>query len=306
MWPRLRSCLVDKLNRNYIMSVQKRGSGSFIETGPTGYRTITPPFSVEFDIQRKFWSGSIDSNFRIYNLSKESQSDIRFDETDTGSLRTISFAAGYAGNMPQLFFGTLNQAWSVREGTNVITSITASDKGFALMNATSSVSFKTGTPIRAIISQLMQSLSSYGIGMGVIGDFPGEISRGNAYSGSTIDILTQLSGGGFFIDNGKGYCLKDNEALQGSINLIDPSTGLLNTPVRQNRILTLDIIFEPRIILGQAIELKSVTGDNGTNGLWIVGSVHHKGIISPVTSGTAVTSLELFNPYGEISTVLPS
>jgi hypothetical protein len=131
-----------------------------------------------------------------------------------------------------------------------------------------------------------------------------------------MNLLREMTGGGVFIDNGIVNCLGDNECLQPQgIPIIDDSAGLLGTPTREQSILTLDMIFEPRVVVGQIILVNSSTGgqqilfDNlgnpiglaanaGTvtnfNGYYKVNSVKHRGMISGAVCGDAVTSLRMF------------
>ena len=108
----------------------------------------------------------------------------------------------------------------------------------------------------------------------------------------------------FFIDNGKSYILGNNEAIQGQVELIDSSTGLLGTPLRENNTVVFDMIFEPGIILGQYIELYSSTftelnsSNNSTtdnvSGYYKITAIKHRGMISPAVCGDAITTVEFF------------
>lgn len=286
---------MDKLNRNYFLSV--------LDTSLTSFIQVELPFTVEFDISTNTLIGVTDANFRIYNLARENRGRIRQDQTEFRFNRPISFAAGYATNLPTLFRGNVNQAWSVREGTDFITEIIAQDYGFASVNATINTSFAAGTPRQSIIEALVGSLAQFGITRGVIGSFPGEIPRGNAYSGNTFDILNQMTGGAVFVDKGRIYLLGDNEALAGQLTTIGPGNGLLGTPVRENTYVYVNMIFEPRLILGQVLNLESETGDSSVNGEYKVISLKHRGMISPAICGTAITSVGLAKGNAAINTV---
>jgi molybdate-binding protein len=54
------------------------------------------------------------------------------------------------------------------------------------------------------------------------------------------------------------------------------------------------MIFEPRVICGQFVTLESST-DASFNGDYKITSVKHRGVISPVVSGDAITTLGLDN-----------
>ena len=273
-----------KFDRNYSLSVGTQNGGVL---------TIEPPFTVEFDITRNILSSANTSSIRIYNLSQKNRNQIRKNVTDYDDQRSVILQAGYGTNLPIVFSGNISQAWSVRESVNFITQIESFDGGFAFANGITNTTFPAGTPQEVIMETLLDSLP--GVSVGALGSYPGQISRGNSYSGSTTDILGELSGGGFFIDNGKAYCLGNSEVIDGAIQIINAQSGLLGTPVREQTILNFDMLFEPRLIIGQKIQLQSLT-DTNFNGFYKVISLKHRGLISPTVCGDAITSVGLF--YG--------
>lgn len=271
-----------KFGRSYSLAVQTQ-SGLTL--------TIEPPFTVEFDITRNILSSANVSTIRVYNLSDKTRNQIRKNVLDYGDLRVINFQAGYGTNLPTVFYGNISQAWSVREHVDFITQIESYDGGFAFANGVTSQQFPAGTPQAVVIETLLSSLPA--TATGAIGSFPGTISRGNSYNGSTVDILRDITGGAFFIDNGKAHCLGNNECLIGEIQVINSQSGLLGTPVREQTILNFDMLFEPRLMIGQQIQLESIT-DANFNGVYKVVSLKHRGMISEAVCGDAVTSVGLF------------
>ena len=259
--------------------------------------TIEPPFTLEFDINRNVLSSANTSQIRVYNLSKNHRNALRKNVNDYGDLRLITLRAGYGTNLPMIFSGNVTHAFSVREGTNFITQLESFDGGYAFANGFSSENFPADTPQETIIQTLMDNLQQQGVSFGGIGNlFSGSTGRGNAYSGATIELLRQLTGGAFFIDNGKVYALGDNECLPArGISVINSQSGLLGTPVLEQTILHFDMIFEPRLIIGQIVTLDSL---NRTvpKGSYKVVSLKHRGMISEAVCGEAITSVGLFAP----------
>lgn len=272
---------MDKYNRNYVLLVQKKDFTTL---------KIQLPFTVEFDIHRNSLSSANTCSIRIYNLNPNNRAQIRKDQFDFGDLRTIAFAAGYGDKLSLAFQGNISQAWSVREGNNMITQIECYDGGYAYVNAITNEQFPGDTNQSSIIDSLASSLP--GVTKGAIGSYPGQISRGNSYSGPTTDILKDLTGGGFFIDNSKAHCLNDNECLAGDIPLINAKSGLLGTPVKEQTYINFDVLFEPSLKVGQLIQLESQTADH-FNGKHKVLSIKHRGMISEAVCGTAITSVGL-------------
>lgn len=272
---------MDKYNRNYILLIEKK-DGTLLR--------VTRPFTVEFDIHRNSLSSANVASIRVYNLSPNNRGQIRKDQFDFGDLRSITFAAGYGDNLSLAFKGNISQAWSVREGTNMVTQIESYDGGYAYINAVTNDQFPKDTPQSSILDSLVKNLP--GVSVGAIGSYEGQISRGNSYNGSTTDILNQITGGGFFIDNGKANCLNDDECLEGDIPLVNAQSGLLGTPVKESTYINFDMLFEPSLRVGQLIELQTLTSDN-FNGTHKVLSLKHHGMISEAVCGVAITSVGL-------------
>ena len=81
--------------------------------------------------------------------------------------------------------------------------------------------------------------------------------------------------------------------IAGSLTIIDSSTGLLNTPLLEETVVYLDILFEPRLVFGQGVKLKATTGPSDFINTYKVVSIHHRGTISDAVCGDAVTTVGL-------------
>lgn len=285
-----------KFNRNYKLTVETQNGELLV---------IEPPFRIDFDITRNVLTSANICSIRIYNLSQTNRNNIRFNKMDTGLYRSIELKAGYNNNIPVVFTGNITQAWSIREGVNFITSVECFDGGFAFNNGSIFQSFPAGTSVSSIIDAHLNNLPH--VTPGVVGaqytqDAQGNsytIGRTNSFNGNTIDSLSTLAPNGLFIDNQVANILGDSECLRGEIQIINSSSGLLGTPVREQTILTFDMLFEPRVKAGQLIQLDSLEGTPQTanfNGFYKIVSVKHRVMISAATSGSAITTLGMF--YG--------
>ncbi len=281
--------MADKLGRNYSLAVERRDGQTL---------TINLPFSVEFDIHRNSFSSANVASIRIYNLNRDNQAQIRKDAGDTGidDRRLLQFRAGYGDNLSLGFEGYISQAWSVREDVNMVTQVESYDSGFAYLNAITDQTFPQGTPNSAIVDSLITSMEQYGVKRGSIGEINGTLTRGRAVSGSTLESLKGIVGeNGYFLDNGVIHVLKENEYIQGEAIVINANTGLLGTPIVENRIINLDMLFEPKLRVGGVVKLDSQTADPALNTFYKVIALHHHGIVSPVVSGNAVSSVRLIS-----------
>jgi hypothetical protein len=219
---------------------------------------------------------------------------------DYNNFKSVQLQAGYGLNLPIIFSGNITQCWSVREGNNFITAIECFDGGFAFQNAQINALIPEGTSQEDMFATIVGLLPN--VSLGAIGSFPGSLSRPASLSGNGIDILRDLSGGAFFIDNGKGHVLGNSECLEGEMLLINSAAGLLGTPTLERTTLNFDMIFEPRLTVCQAIQLESSTGAN-FNGFYKVISLKHRGMISAAVCGEAITSVGLWYGTSALTTV---
>jgi hypothetical protein len=286
---------VDKFGRNYLLSVETKNGVTI---------TIRPPFTIDFDIQRDTLSSVNVANIRVYNLSEKNRNLIRKDSWNYGDIREVVLQAGYGDQLATVAKGNISQAWSAREGTNFITTIETFDGGWAFTSSQSDFQAVAGTPKRSVVEKLAQNMSAFGTSVGAIGDIEGTISRGNTYSGPSVELMKQIVGDSFFIDNTKVNVLGTSEVISSSILTINSSSGLLGTPIRENTYLRFDMLFEPKIQVGTLINLESITGKN-FNGIHKVYSLKHKGMISESVAGKLITTVGIldgnFNPIQSAS-----
>ena len=279
----------NKFQRNYSLTVI--GSG-----GPLDFVEISPPFTIEFDIIRNSYASANTSSIRIYNLAEDTRNKIRKDRWETTVYKDIILAAGYGTDyLTTIFAGNISQAWSVREGNNMITQIESYDGGEAFAASTSNVNFVKGTPYVAMILRLMADLNK--VSIGEIGKFPGVILKGNTYSGNTPHLLSQLTGQSFFIDNQVAHCLGDDETLTPNLTdifQINSSMGLLGTPIKEEQYYVFDILFEPRLRIGQQIQITSTTNSIVNSNTYKVVGIKHRGMISEAVCGEAKTTVEVY------------
>jgi hypothetical protein len=277
---------MDKFGRTYRLEVQTALGTTLV---------VEPPFTIQFDVFRNLIVSPNVSTIRVFNLSQNNRNQVRYDVSNYGELRPVVLKAGYVGQtLATIFSGNIAQAWSVREGTDFVTTIQAHDGGFSFVNGKTDNTFPKNTEFSTVIKTLAgQNLP--GVTLGAVGDYPGQLTRGNAYSGTTSDILTQITSNGFFIDNTKAHCLNPNECVEGGLPVINSKSGLLGTPVRENLIIHFEMLFEPRLIIAQQVKLESI-GDVNFNGFYKIYSLHHKGMISESVCGEAITEV-VFN-YG--------
>lgn len=276
-----------KWQRNYQLTIQR-------EDGQN--QQINYPLSLEFNIVRKPFSSTNTATIRIKNLNPDTRGAIYRDRYDFNIGRPFTLAAGYGDlPLPVIAKGLVYQAYSWKESGRVdfITEIQANDM-FYMVTGFSSVTLQGSQPKQGVVNNLVTSLTgiSPALGAGYIKPTPGNYLRGRTLFGNTWQLLQHETGQNCFIDNGLIHNLGPNDYFIGGIPIIDSTTGLLSTPKKAESWLTVEILFEPNVQIGQQIQLNSrYTAANGT---YKVMGIEHKGIISGTENGKCTTTLFLF------------
>jgi hypothetical protein len=292
---------MEKFNRIYSLKVEVDNG---VNTSPLRPEfsanknvEITLPYTVEFQISRRSLTSAQTGTFRVYNLGADVRSAIQKDVFQFTQLRAIQFRAGYDSPngkfAPIVFNGTVLTAYSWREGENWITEIEAFDGGYQMANANNvSLTLSPGAAASSVITQLAQQLPNL-TGTPIVGSFPSTNLRGEVLFGNAWSLIVQKSNGLATIDNGQVKALNYNEVIQGEIPLISSETGLLGSPKRTTSTLEFDMIFEPRLTVGQIVRLESSTNRQFSRN-WKVLGFDHQGTISPAVGGDCLTSVRLW------------
>jgi hypothetical protein len=253
------------------------------------------PLTIDFDIRRDTLAEANTSTFRLYNLSENTRNQVYKDPYSVWVYRRVMLQAGYTEPLPAIFIGNMKQCISYKnEGSvNVITEIQGFDFAFAMANAHSSWTVNNPTTKKDVIARLIGDLKGYQVAQGYIGDFEGEYVRGYSVCGPTWEELQKETGRNVFIDNGKVHCLKDEDCFEGDVTVISSETGLLGSPKRTDKTITADMIFEPRLQIGQVVELNS-NFNRKLNGQYKVIGIRHSGTISDAVAGKCKTTVQLF------------
>ena len=266
---------MDKFNRFYQLTIGTPFTGRFLQ--------VSLPFTCEFQIERNTLSSVNNAVIRIYNLNEANRNLIRKDEWNTLTRRSVELTVGYGDKSGRVTNGTIRKAWSTREGSNLVTTIDSFDGGWAFVHSFINKNYPKGTPKQHVIEDLALDLTRYGVSLGRIGKFEGTLKRGNSFSGNTAQIINDITSNKMFIDNGKINILHNNEYIDTN-HIIDSSTGLLGTPLRELEFIYFDMLFEPSINIGEKVEIVSTT-DPSVNGIYKIYSIIHTGTVSEAVGG---------------------
>lgn len=297
-----------KFGRKYKLSVQTGDtnknyaivSGSVVPVSSNTGRTldveIEYPLTLEFNVNRSTLSNSNTGNFKIYNLSEKVRRSIFHDRYDTLNYKRCVLQAGYEGDpqLPTIFDGNIQFAQSYRQKQDWITEIEGYDGYFGMANGQVSNTFSSSLNMKQILTQIIKTIPN--VTLGVIGDIGSSLTqRGSSVSGNSWEIINSLVPDAVtFIDSGKLNILNKNEYIRTSTDplLITSSTGLLGTPRRGKNTIELKMLFEPRLFVGQLVEVRSELPYY--NGQFVVQGVSHQGTISGAVSGDLFTDCTVF------------
>lgn len=257
---------------------------------------ITNPITCEFDIQRNAASTLNNGVFKLYNLSATNRNQIfqtKYNAARVSGLKkSIVFQAGYE-NLTTCFKGSLLEAYSYRQGSDIITYISAQDGGYSSYTAAISTTLTAGSSFKEGFKALA---SSMGLKMGAIGGSDGTHKRAKPLFGNSFYLMSKDFKGEFFIDLEKINKLGDNEYIKkegGQVLQISSESGLLGTPIIQGTSLIVEMLFEPRVNIANLLDVKSSINPQ-FDGQYKVLGITHSGTISEASSGSATSVFQLY------------
>lgn len=274
-----------KFNREYVFT--------YIPATQEGYASDTQlviknPITINFNVKRDIFSAVNTLELDIYNLSKENRD---FMYQDLQSQRAYCYLeAGYKGWAKSLIFaGNTFNTLSKRDGVNAITHVQAFD-GYNALQAEVNQTLEAGSTVEDIVKLGQRTMQ---LDEGVYSFKNYKFVRPVELQGNAFYVINKYVGRNAYIDLGKLNIQDTNEVFEGEVLVIDDETGLIGTPERSLEFLTIKMIFEPRIQVGQLVELRSAF-EPRYNGQYKVYGVSHSGTISDSVAGQAITTLQLW------------
>jgi hypothetical protein len=278
------------------------------------------PLAFSFQVQREKGLTPNNANVVIYNLAEDTRATLEqlsggfgqgsaLARKHTLSSRTpkkrktpkagvaappadadgvvVRIEAGYGVNIGQIFFGVLRKVSSWRQGPDWVTQISGGDAEKSLTTAKISRTFKTGTPLTAVVKALVGAL---GVGQGGLNntlaalDVTGFLTGGRTLQHSLTvhgDAATELDqfmrslGFEWSVQDGAFYAgPAGTPTFPGQGPLLTPDTGLVDVPqIDRNGKLVGKCLLTPDLLPGRVFRVEStrVTGN------FICEKTQHKG-----------------------------
>lgn len=269
-----------KFLRNYLLTIQG-ADGQDIE--------IAPPFTMSFNINRGTGSSLNAGQISVLNLSPTIREQLFEDRIDVRNYRGINLQAGYNSELALIFKGNITQASSQRQGSDIITQFECRDGDFATRGALSNRTFAGGS-LKDLVTGLAGDFNT--VQVSEVGELGDEVIKPVVLVGNSYDLIKTYTKDKVFIDLEELKVLKEDEVVEGLIPAFNSNTGLLNTPKREGAFLTIDTVFEPRIISGQVVDISSRINP-AYDGQYKVIGMRHQGVISDAVGGEIRSSFDL-------------
>lgn len=284
----------EKLQRQYRLTVQAVDENDnpikkaiVIDNINRADNTEQGLLTLKFQINRSIFEDVNSMTVEIYNLAPDHYNQLFFDFFNE-QRRSIVLEAGYKGQvLSTIFVGDVWSCYTERQGSNIITKIEAlvGIKSFSKQIDATLWGATRNQILRTAAKDMAMNINIYS-GEDV------KFNRSVSLAGNAYGIIQQYSGGSAYVDNGEINVLENQDAIEGDVVLINDESGLLGVPKHEDALLTVDMIFEPRIVIGQLVEIKSRIMPP-FDGQFKVYGIKHQGIISDAVSGSATTTLEM-------------
>lgn len=274
----------EKLNRQYRLTVQKVDA----DDNPIDEAiVITNPITMRFSVNRTLFADINSLDVELYNLAPDTYNQLFHDYFNVNR-RTIILEAGYKGQeLSIIFIGDMWNCYTSRQGCDIITKIHA-------LVGLKSLQVQSDATLAGISRNKLLAYAASDMAMN-IEIYSGEDTKFNrpvSIEGNSMGIIQKYTGNNAFMDNGKIIVLEDRDAIKGEVVLINDKSGLLGVPRHEDALLSVDMIFEPRIMIGQIIEIQSRIMSE-FDGQYKVYGIKHEGIISDAVASSAITTLEM-------------
>lgn len=223
-------------------------------------------------VQKTIMAQPMPSQISVYNLSEETRNALK------RSLTKITLQAGWENTeLRTVFQGSVLNAFSERNGPDIVTKIIALPGYGALVRGVSSAAFGPGAPAITAVTKLAQDLPGVNVSAANMYGITSNLGpQGWAFAGATKDGLTRLAEEHSFswsIQDGNFVALGDTVALPSRVNLNGENGGLINVAPLLNGPLQMQIgvkiraLYIPGTAPGSAVQVTSQI-NKGLSGIY--------------------------------------
>lgn len=242
---------IQRTGRNYELFIEIDGRSVLVR----------PPIRVAFSGSKSVAGGLNRIDLTVYNLEENKRLGIAKDPEQQKYI-PLQFSVGYGDRLEPLFRGSVYTATNSRDGAEIVTEIECLDGGFDYQFSETDRTISAGADPVAALLQDMPNTSR-----GVI-EPRQPLLRPKVMSGRTARMLDEITAEDefWFIQDERLNIIKEGQQIGATIPLVSPATGLLETPEREQQVVTFKTRFNPAIKAGGLLELESTLAPqmNGT------------------------------------------
>lgn len=267
-----------RFERDYQLTVQVSGSKAVV---------IRPPFRISFQADKSTDRSLNKATIKIYNMSPENRLAVVKDADDKKKLG-VELLVGYQGSVERVFKGSVHIGENAREGADIITTLDCQDGGFDFRYSYTSKCI-TGDPVDAILADMPNT------NKGKITKNRPTLLRPRVLVGNSYKLIGKtLKDQDWFIDDETLNIVAKDEVLSEFIPVVSASTGLLNTPTREEKKVTVQTLMNPALRCGHLFKLDSKTAPH-LNGVYKIQAIGYDGDIDGSNWQQTITAVQASN-----------
>lgn len=240
---------------------------------------IKPPFRIVFSADKSDKADLNKMTLKIDGLNEDKRRKLVRDSdekdsngSDSNQYFPLDLKIGYQGKIETIFRGSVDQAFSVREGAQFVTTLICLDGGHDFLKGFVSTSVTSkGAAIDAVLGTMPNTKK------GKIGK-QADITRPKILVGNSMATVQDMLDPDqrWFIDNERLNILGGKEVVSGYVPVVSAETGLINTPEADKKEVTFTTFLNPSIKVGGLVRLISVTAPH-LNGVYKVSLITYSG-----------------------------
>lgn len=196
-------------------------------------------------------------NLKVFNVSEKNRKPLQ----KNGNLVIVK--AGYQGNNFEVLSGSVLKAPTVRQGTEILTTVDIGDGAYALIDAQVSQIYPAGTQDIVILKDAIKSLQDQGISVGDYDEtlVDKRITREYMVSGTAQEIISKYA-----TKYGLTWSIQDSQLeflkVGGTVNvnsavLLTPSTGLIGSPQVEFTNISFNTLLIPKLKIGTLVSIET-------------------------------------------------
>jgi len=282
----------------------------------TKFIEIQYPITIEFLVQRG--TGTNSATFTIYNLSPKNVDIMRFNPIinaiDSGGIKwhKIILELGYGAQKRIQFIGNVQEAWTIKSGSDIKTMIQATTTCFYLNNGYITEVINEGSSY-LYLAQKLTSHKDFNFSKqwkNVDEDFLSSnlILRPKTIVGRPLQLLQNIFRDDFSFDlqqisirkNLASITSKNYSFNKQNVFIINDDTGLLGTPKYNGAMVEIEVVLEPLVDLFDVVYLESQYAQK-FNGLYKILRIIQDGMITYTGTSNSSTSRSMLSKFdGEL------